>query len=108
MITTNTFRSGLILASYLVVSAACAQTPPPDTAAVIEVHRDGTVTVKAGEGSAEAQECGIGPESKNRCRGFGKEGQILKMETLTIFRTEGSNCIIIVNPVSGVATQYCW
>lgn len=80
--------------------------PPEGTVLSIHVDKAGKLKVTDANGNL-AKECGVGPDAKQpRCRGFDRNGEVLKVLPVTILRTRGSDCAVAAG-FGGIAYEVC-
>jgi len=77
-----------------------------DAVAAVIIDKNGNARFASANTGNQPKECTVG-ESKNRCKGFGRNGTVEEILSITLLRTTGSNCWVSVNH-AGVWEQLCW
>ena len=77
-----------------------------DAVAALIIDKNGNVRLASANKDNQPKECTVG-ESKNRCTGFGLNGTVEKILSITLLRTTGSNCWVSINS-AGVWEEVCW
>jgi len=77
-----------------------------DAVAALVINKSGNVRFASANKSNQPEKCTVG-ESENRCKGFGRDGTVEEILSITLLRTTGSNCFVSINAL-GEKEQLCW